>query len=109
MTLMIRVLAAPVMINLNPHISNKELQCNLGISYVIVWRILQRHKFHITSTQDVSENYMRLRRQLRRWALRMIRENPTFFPILFGDEASFHNNGQLNRHNCHYWSTYNPH
>jgi len=25
------------------------------------------------------------------------------------DEASFRNNGQLNRHNCHYWSIYNPH
>jgi len=25
------------------------------------------------------------------------------------DKASFHNNGQLNRHNCHYWSTHKPH
>lgn len=39
----------------------------------------------------------------------MIREDPTFFQyVLFSDEASFHNDGQLNRHNCHYWSTYNP-
>jgi len=94
------------MINLNPHISTRELQRNLGILYVTVWRILQRHKFHlyhITLTQDVSENDMRLRKQFCRWALRMIREDPTFFQyVLFSDEASFHNNGQLNRHNCHY-------
>jgi len=31
----------------------------------------------------------------------MIREDPTFFHyVLFSDEALFHNNGQLNRHNC---------
>jgi len=28
---------------------------------------------------------------------------------MFSDEATFHNNGQLNRHNCHYWSVENPH
>jgi len=53
---------------------------------------------------------MRLRRQFYHWALRMIREDPTFFQyVLSSNEASFHNNGQFNRHNCHYWSTYNPH
>jgi len=40
MTLMIRVLAVLLlaMINLNPHISTRELQRNLGIPYVAVWR-----------------------------------------------------------------------
>jgi len=53
--------------------------------------------------QDVIENDMGLRRQFYRWVLRMIREDPTFFQyVLFSDEASFHNNGQLNRYNCHY-------
>ena len=100
-----RVLTVLATINSNPHFI-RELQRNLGIPYVTVWRILQRHKFHfyhITLTQDVSENDMRLRRQFCRWALQMIRENPTFFQyVLFSDEASIHNNGQLNRHNCHY-------
>jgi len=40
------VLAVLAMIYLNPHTSTRELQHNLGISYVTVWRILQRHKFH---------------------------------------------------------------
>ena len=35
------------MINLNPYISTRELQLhNLGIPYVTMWKILQRHKFH---------------------------------------------------------------
>jgi len=95
------------MINLNPHISTRELQRNLGIPYVTVWRILQRYKFPTVInpylTQDISENDMRLRRQFCSWALQMIREDPNFFQyVLFSDEASFHNNGQLNRHYCHY-------
>lgn len=76
--------------------------------------MLQRHKFHpqhITLTQrDVSENDMRLRRQLSLRALRMVREDTTFFQyVLFSNETSFHNNEQLNKHNCHYWSAYNSH
>jgi len=27
----------------------------------------------------------------------------------FSDEATFKNNGELNRHNCHYWLDTNPH
>jgi len=45
---------------------------------------------------------MRLKRQFCRWALRMIREDPTYFwYVPFSVEASFHNNG----FNCHYYST----
>jgi hypothetical protein len=29
--------------------------------------------------------------------------------ILWSDESRFHNNGIVNRHNCHYWSQDNPH
>lgn len=68
MTLMIsRVLA--VLANLNPHISIRELQRNLGIPYAIMWRILQRYKFHlyhITLTQDVNKNDIGLRKQFDR-------------------------------------------
>jgi len=35
-----RVLATLAMINMNPYISTRELQRNLGISYITVWRIL---------------------------------------------------------------------
>lgn len=36
--------------------------------------------------------------------------DPDFFRyVLFSDEATFHNIGQPNRHNCHYWAVENPH
>ncbi|KAL6252234.1 hypothetical protein P5V15_015414 [Pogonomyrmex californicus] len=41
---------------------------------------------------------MRLRRQFCRWALRMIREDSTFFQYVF-----------FRRSITHYWSIYNPH
>jgi len=107
-----RVLAVLAMINLNLLIFRLE-NCNVIKEFLmsLCW-ILQRHKFHpyhITLTQDISENDMKLRRQFCRWALRMIREDPTFFQYALFSEISFHNNGQLNKHNCHYWSTYDPH
>lgn len=40
----------------------------------------------------------------------MLNRDRTFFRfVLFSDEATFHNTGQLNRHNSHYWSVENPH
>jgi len=40
----------------------------------------------------------------------MLNRNQIFFRfVLFSDEATFHNTGQLNRHNFHYWSVENPH
>jgi len=60
-----RVLAVLAMINLNSHISIRKLQRNLGILHVTVWRILQRHKFHLyhlTLTQDVNENDIRIKK-----------------------------------------------
>jgi len=107
------VLAMLVIIKLNPHISTRELQRNLKILYITMWRILQKHKFHpyhITLSQDIRENDMKLRRQFCHWTLQMMRGEPIFFQyVLFSDEASYHNNRQFVRHNCHYWSTYNPH
>jgi len=42
------------------------------------------------------------------WALGVLEQDPELF-CLFGDEATFHSNGCLNRHNYHYWSPVNPH
>lgn len=98
---------------INPHVSTREIQRMTGISYVTVWRILQKHHFHsyhITITQEVTDNDMLLRANFCRWALNRLRQDQLFFNyVLFSDEAMFHRNGQLNRHNCYYWSPYNPH
>ena len=40
----------------------------------------------------------------------MVQNDPSFCRyVLFSDESKFYSNGQLNRHNCHYWSDENPH
>ena len=40
----------------------------------------------------------------------MVQNGPSFFRyVLFSDESKFYSDGQLNRHNCHYWSDENPH
>ena len=40
----------------------------------------------------------------------MIKENGNFLSeILWTDEATFRSDGNLNRHNMHYWSDNNPH
>ncbi|KAJ8942832.1 hypothetical protein NQ318_022847 [Aromia moschata] len=37
------------------------------------------------------------------------REDGNISSMLWTDENRFHNNGTINRHNCHYWSEDNPH
>lgn len=39
----------------------------------------------------------------------MIAHDVDFFKyVLFSDESIFKNTGELNTHNCHYWSDVNP-
>lgn len=55
-------------------------------------------------------NDLRNRIQFYHWARTMILQNPNFFRyVMFSDEATFKNTGELNRHNSHYWSNVNPH
>jgi len=42
------------------------------------------------------------------WAQAMLRPE-LFRYVMFSDEATFHNNGQLNRHNYYYWFVENLH
>ncbi|KAL6265767.1 hypothetical protein P5V15_002578 [Pogonomyrmex californicus] len=77
-----RVLAVLAMINLNPHILTRELQRNLEIPYVTVWRILQRHKFHpyhITLTQDVNEN--EVKKTILSLGITNDKRRSNFFPV----------------------------
>lgn len=109
----LRVMVVLAMVHLNPHISTREIQRQSGIPMATAWRILRSqryHPYHITLTQDVTPVDMRLRLQFCQWARQMIANDPNFFRyVVFSDEAKFKNNGELNRHNCHYWSDVNPH
>lgn len=63
------------------------------------------HIYHILIHQQLSNNYKVSRVRFCRWALDQIYRDPTFFHrVMFSDEATFESNGEINRHNSHYYS-----
>lgn len=97
----------------NPHISCRQIASQCDLSVKSVWTILKRHKFHpyhICLHQSLSDNDFENRRIFCTWALHQLEIDQQFFDyVLFTDEASFTNHGQLNKHNMHYWAIDNPH
>ena len=68
------------------------------------------HPYHIQLLQELLPEDYRRRLEFCRWAQNKIIEQRNFANIiLFGDEATFHKNGNVNRHNFHYYATENPH
>jgi len=93
----------------NPQVSSRQIERDLGISQRSVLRILKRHKFHpyhICLHQELHGDDFENRVEFCQWALLQIQDN--FFNILFSDESTFTNHGQVNRHNIHYWALENP-
>ncbi|OXU22084.1 hypothetical protein TSAR_002541 [Trichomalopsis sarcophagae] len=83
MTIVLTVLAV---VHLNPNISSREIERQHGIPKSTFLRILKAQRYHayyITLIQELT---------LRHFAQH---------------EATFKNTGELNRHNCHYWSDVN--
>lgn len=109
----VRVLVILSMVHMNPHISSYDIERQSGIPIRAALRILRSQcyrPYHITLTQALTPNDMRLRIEFYQWAEQMIMNDPDFFRnVMFSDEATCKSNGQLNRHNCHYWSDDNPH
>jgi len=74
-------------------------------------RILYENKFYpyfIHLHQNLEEPDFVSRMNSCNVMLRMINEDPTLLSrVLFSDEANFCNNGQVNRHNMHYWAIEN--
>lgn len=97
----------------DPHISQRKVCSLVGISRRSVGRILKKNKFHayhIQMHQELSDDDFLKRLQFCNWARGKMQEDATFFNnVLFTDEATFHKNGFVNRHNFHYYATENPH
>lgn len=97
----------------NPHVSLREVSRNSGISRTSVSRILKHHKFHpyhISMHQELHGDDFNNRVVFCNWALTQIQRDPQFFyRVMFSDESTFTNHGNVNRHNMHYWSVENPH
>lgn len=97
----------------NPHTSTRIISREQEIGRTSVRRIISKnklHPFHIQLHQELINDDFLQRVTFCQWAQRKINNEQTFFEfVMFGDEATFHRNGALNRHNFHYYSTTNPH
>lgn len=97
----------------NPQASTREIEVDLGISRSSVNRILKKHKYHayhIELHQELYDRDYAKRVTYCQDMLNRIDNDPHFLnKILFCDESTFKSNGMVNRHNCHYYSTENPH
>lgn len=108
--IVVDVLAA---VSQDPHTSTRNIARDRGISQTTVSRVLRENKFHayhISLLQELSANDFRSRIQFCLWARQQIEENPDFFRlVMWTDEATFKSDGNVNRHNLHYWNDVNPH
>lgn len=97
----------------NPTVSHAGIFEETDIRRTSVSRILHKYKYHpyhIELHQELFENDYLRRITFCNWMVNKIRELPNFLSnVMFSDEATFKNNGIVNRHNMHYYSTENPH
>jgi hypothetical protein len=97
----------------DPHRSTSDVSKLLNISETSVRRILKNNKFHayhIQLHQELNENDFNRRILFCQWMISKLDHEPNFLQyVLFSDEATFHNNGFVNRHNFHYYDNTNPH
>ncbi|KAJ8943617.1 hypothetical protein NQ318_016595 [Aromia moschata] len=97
----------------DPHISiERQIESECDISRSSIQRILKSAKirpFNIHLHQGLEPgDYERRIMAFLAW-LATAHEDGNIISILWTDESRFHNNGTINRHNCHYWSEDNPH
>lgn len=97
----------------DPHVSTTSISQTVGISKRSVRRVLHQnhykpYKIHLV--QELSEDDFDRRVEFCELMMANIDNNTIGLNnIVFSDEATFMLNGNVNRHNCHYWSNINPH
>ncbi|KAG4067602.1 hypothetical protein HA402_005374 [Bradysia odoriphaga] len=92
--------------------SLREVSLETGMSITSVWRVLRRHKFHpygVFLTQELKESDYGHRHDFCEEMDMKMRHPDWLKKVCFSDESTFHLTGYVNRHNCRYWSTENPH
>lgn len=94
------------------HTSQRRAANALNMSRTTIQRILKDLKFHPYKVQVVQRLYdedMANRLDFADQELRRIAQDPTHLVrMMFSDEAHFHLDGGVNRHNHRYWSMENP-
>ena len=96
----------------NSHLSLRRVALNQEISKNSVHRILKSIKFHpykMHLVQELNEDDPDRRNEFCDLMIDRIDRDPTLlFNIAFSDESTFTLNGEVNRHNCRFWSDTNP-
>lgn len=97
----------------NPQISTAEIERVTDIERTSIKRILKKHKYHpyhMELHQQLYDRDYASRELFSITFLNKIWDDPNFTDnVLFSDEATFKSNGNINRHNMHYFSVENPH
>lgn len=96
----------------NPHLSLRRAGSEQNVSHETVRKSLKSIKFHpykIHLVQELNEDDPDRRIEFCETMMDRIDRNPLFLcNIVFSDEATFTLKGEVNRHNCRYWSDTNP-
>ncbi|EZA55215.1 hypothetical protein X777_05219 [Ooceraea biroi] len=73
-------------------------------------KFINFHPYKIHLVQKLNEDDFDRRNEFCDIMMTRIDQLPNFlFNIAFSDEASFEINGNVNRHNCRFWTDENPH
>lgn len=100
-------------LQMNNRQSIRQLSRASGVSSTSVYRIVKSHKFHpykIRLLHELNEDDPDRRLQFCEEFCDFLNNNPhRLYNTCFSDECTFMLNGEVNRHNCRYWSESNPH
>jgi len=100
-------------VEVNPKLSIRSIAMDSGISKTSIQRVLKREHYHpykLQCHQKLNEDDPDRRSQYCEWAMEKCNREEDFLQrVCFSDEATFYLNGEVNRHNCRYWSKENPH
>lgn len=85
----------------------------IGVSKSTVHRILKEQKFHlyiIKLVHELNEDDFDRRLEFCEYYSNLLSDHQNLlYNVCFSDECSFYLHGEINRHNCRYWSDSNPH
>jgi hypothetical protein len=101
-------------LNKSPNKSLRRLSQQVEISISSVYRIVKRdlrlYPYKIQLVQTLMPNDYSERIQFSQWLLQSVSENSSFIENLFmSDEAHFTLSGCVNKQNCRFWASTNPH
>jgi hypothetical protein len=101
------------MVTSHSNLSVRQGSAQAGISktsYHVAMNILHLKPYHSSVIVDLNESDFDRRSQFCEIWLEKFKNDPNLIDHIFwSDEARFDRNAVVNRHNCTYWSSENPH